>query len=74
VAFDSNGSMYVSDDWNNRVQKFQILSNVSECGTMNDEVENIEDISRPKFNHYANDTKAIDIHKFIPYLTEVLDR
>ncbi len=26
VAFDSNGSLYVSDTYNNRIQKFQILS------------------------------------------------
>jgi sugar lactone lactonase YvrE len=30
VAFDSNGSMYVSDQNNNRIQKFQILDSNSE--------------------------------------------
>jgi sugar lactone lactonase YvrE len=31
LAFDSNGSIYVSDMNNNRIQKFQILNNNSEC-------------------------------------------
>jgi sugar lactone lactonase YvrE len=31
VAFDSNGSMYVSDNGNNRVQKFTLLNNTCEC-------------------------------------------
>ena len=31
VAFDTNGSMYVSDSSNNRVQKFQAFDNASEC-------------------------------------------
>ena len=30
VAFDTNGSMYVSDSGNNRIQKFQVFDNVSE--------------------------------------------
>jgi glucose/arabinose dehydrogenase len=34
VAFDSNGSLYVSDDGNSRVQKFQILNNTSECSNI----------------------------------------
>jgi sugar lactone lactonase YvrE len=29
LAFDSDGSLYVSDSYNNRIQKFQILSNNS---------------------------------------------
>jgi sugar lactone lactonase YvrE len=74
LAFDSNSSMYVSDAYNNRVQKFQILNYASECPILNDDVETIEDISRPKSNYYANDTKANDIQKFIRYLTEVHDR
>ena len=34
VAFDTNGSMYVSDSSNNRVQKFQVFDNASECSNL----------------------------------------
>jgi hypothetical protein len=29
LAFDNNGSLYISDHFNNRIQKFQILNNQS---------------------------------------------
>jgi sugar lactone lactonase YvrE len=31
IAFDSQGSLYVSDHYNNRVQKFQIISHSGKC-------------------------------------------
>jgi sugar lactone lactonase YvrE len=42
LAFDSNGSIYVSDHANNRIQKFQILNNPSKCPIINDEIDTIE--------------------------------
>ena len=34
LAFDTNGSMYVSDSANNRIQKFQVFDNASECSNL----------------------------------------
>jgi sugar lactone lactonase YvrE len=69
LAFDSNGSMYISDAYNNRVQKFQILNNISECPLLYDKIDTIEDFFRPNYNYCAN-----NIRKFTRYLTAVIDR
>ena len=34
LAFDTNGSMYVSDSANNRIQKFQVFDNASKCSNL----------------------------------------
>jgi sugar lactone lactonase YvrE len=74
LAFDSNSSMYISDQKNNRVQKFQIHNNTSECPIINDKVDTIKGFFRSKYTTNANDTKTNNIQKLTHYLTSIIDR
>ena len=74
LAFDRYGSIYVSDQSNNRVQKFQIFSSVSEYSIINDEDDTTEDFSRSKYNYNENDSESNNNQNFTHYLENFIDK